>query len=350
MENLTGDHVGEKMFKLVEPPKYFEEGGNAIGWLKEAKLYSKLTKIELSIIIEARIKGSAADKWNSKAYMDMEVEERFLNLFKETKNLFQLMEEMRSIKQKENETFDIFYERSEALAEQFMDIKPSVAEIHKNLLLRGAKDSILIEKFAFEPDMPRKKIREVGNRLEESMKLKDIQLNIINKETVNKLEEERSQLQSQINALKKSFAEVTRSSFQRPWIQRPSFQKGTESRNKPVSRDAVQKRNEIKCWGCGKAGHIKRDCPDVECFRCGNSGHMARNCHQNKWRNSNKICDECGNEGHATSNCALRRNFVKRMNVLDEFSDAISTIHEAEPKNSNRLTVLGNAVSHGSME
>jgi hypothetical protein len=39
-----------------------------------------------------------------------------------------------------------------------------------------------------------------------------------------------------------------------------------------------------KCFGCGKSGHVKSNCPDKKqkterkCFKCGEEGHIAVNC------------------------------------------------------------------------
>lgn len=91
--NLTGD----LLWRLVELPSHFD-GNNPKQWLQEAKLFAKLTKCDLQLVIEARIKGAAAEKWRSKLEEDKDAEERFLCLFKDTKSIFQLMEEMRNVK------------------------------------------------------------------------------------------------------------------------------------------------------------------------------------------------------------------------------------------------------------
>lgn len=37
-------------------------------------------------------------------------------------------------------------------------------------------------------------------------------------------------------------------------------------------------REERKCHGCRKAGHLVAQCPRTKCFECGEEGHIARHC------------------------------------------------------------------------
>lgn len=229
-----------------------------------------------------------------------------------------------------------------------MDLKPSVAEIHKNLLLRGAKDTVLVEKYAFEPEMSRKRICEIGKRLEDTEKIKEMQVHVIDKVTHQQMEESRENIQQQINALKKSFSEVVKQGSNSKGFQQRYTPKGSGNNHWQRNTERSQQPN-IKCWSCGETGHFKQSCPEIECFYCGERGHMARNCR--KRRKFRQTCNECGNTGHISMNCALRRQ--KRgtnINTLDDCSETISTIHEVDPKNDDRLTVLGNAVSQQSVQ
>ncbi|XP_014289764.1 ATP-dependent RNA helicase glh-1-like [Halyomorpha halys] len=37
-------------------------------------------------------------------------------------------------------------------------------------------------------------------------------------------------------------------------------------------------KEDRKCHGCGKVGHLVAQCPRTRCFECGNEGHIARQC------------------------------------------------------------------------
>lgn len=50
--------------------------------------------------------------------------------------------------------------------------------------------------------------------------------------------------------------------------------KKTESRRPRPSG----KREDKRCHGCGKVGHLVAQCPRTRCFECGTEGHMARHC------------------------------------------------------------------------
>ena len=97
-----------------------------------------------------------------------------------------------------------------------MELKPSATEIHKQLLIRGSKDTSLLEKVAMEPEMSRKKIKEIGGKLEDAMKLKEEQIHTIDAEKP-KTKEEETNLQSEINVLKKIFAETMKNTSRVPF-------------------------------------------------------------------------------------------------------------------------------------
>ncbi|XP_014274435.1 uncharacterized protein [Halyomorpha halys] len=37
-------------------------------------------------------------------------------------------------------------------------------------------------------------------------------------------------------------------------------------------------KEDRKCHGCGKVGHLVAQCPRTRCFECGNEGQIARQC------------------------------------------------------------------------
>lgn len=70
-----------------------------------------------------------------------------------------------------------------------------------------------------------------------------------------------------------------------PWRRRRDFD--LEGREKMVTdgRKMDQRRSrpsgrkeDRRCHGCGKVGHIVAQCPRTKCYECGNEGHVARQC------------------------------------------------------------------------
>jgi len=50
----------------------------------------------------------------------------------------------------------------------------------------------------------------------------------------------------------------------------------------------------VRCFNCGKPGHISHQCrshPQVECFNCGRRGHFAKDCwNQGNGRGGTQTC------------------------------------------------------------
>lgn len=57
----------------------------------------------------------------------------------------------------------------------------------------------------------------------------------------------------------------------------------------------------MKCYACGKLGHISRDCTAPNggplntagktCYTCGEAGHIARDCEQKNMANGSSLND-----------------------------------------------------------
>lgn len=42
------------------------------------------------------------------------------------------------------------------------------------------------------------------------------------------------------------------------------------------------KRSKKKCWICRSFNHLKNRCPNIKCFQCGKRGHIKANCYKKK--------------------------------------------------------------------
>ncbi|XP_014292729.1 uncharacterized protein [Halyomorpha halys] len=69
-----------------------------------------------------------------------------------------------------------------------------------------------------------------------------------------------------------------------PWRKREYRDSGRdrarnhENRTNQAKNRSNGRREDRKCHGCGKIGHLLAQCPRTRCFECGNEGHNAKQC------------------------------------------------------------------------
>jgi len=75
-----------------------------------------------------------------------------------------------------------------------------------------------------------------------------------------------------------------------------------------------------KCFKCGQAGHLSRNCPDNVkprrgkfCHRCKEQGHWAKDCLTGGGgQQQNVVCYQCGEPGHRRTRCPQRMQAKSR--------------------------------------
>ncbi|XP_066904202.1 uncharacterized protein [Halyomorpha halys] len=89
---------------------------------------------------------------------------------------------------------------------------------------------------------------------------------------------------------------------------------------------ASGRREDRRCHGCGRSGHLVAQFPRTKCYECGNEGHMARNCpYMYKWRNTNQ-----GEPMEVNAQRMRRRRIVRRAYESKTESAVTSETSETE--------------------
>ena len=81
---------------------------------------------------------------------------------------------------------------------------------------------------------------------------------------------EEVRIQNQENSQELAVALLTKN------VMRMSLSKNNERTNKTNVNEDTKKKKNVRCYTCGRIGHVKKDC--AGCYNCGAKGHLSRNC------------------------------------------------------------------------
>ena len=84
----------------------------------------------------------------------------------------------------------------------------------------------------------------------------------------------------------------------------------TQAIPKELKKEEVNEIREgtvMRCFECGRKGHMERSCRKLEMYKCGKRGHMMREC-RNYTRGNGKdrkyqdiVCYHCGRQARPSS-------------------------------------------------
>ena len=109
----------------------------------------------------------------------------------------------------------------------------------------------------------------------------------------------------------------------------------------------------VECFGCRKTGHMSRECPekstgaggDSVCFNCNKPGHFSRECPEQSKKQSGLFCYNCGQTGHFSRECPDKAGGMKCYNC-NQTGHLSKECTEKNGANSKMLCFNCNTVGH----
>ena len=291
-----------QIMQMMKPPDHFQPGDDIEKFIKEVKIYFDFMQFK-----EAEHERFLTPffTWNLlNRFMRMRGK---CNTWEET--LHKCFSRERSLQEDLNEAMT--YKKGDTSVEDYLEeVDRHVDRIMKHTWDKKSVWNMIVHASLDDQEMKKKILYEEHNDIEKT------------KEDLIKIEKVRQQINPTLNVVTKpSYSQVLNRKSQftprQNMPQRRSYQhqnraEQKDPRNQTIPRyeqrttasQSFTKRSQIKCFGCQKEGHIRRNCPNqtqhtsntIKCYACYEEGHIRKDC-------PNVKCSHCHLKGHFRGQC-----------------------------------------------